>query len=272
MTDLSAEEMQVQVEQVVATFGGRPPRRHTRLARELDGAEQHAVPMRSGSVAAWRVGEGPATLLAHGFADSHALWSPLMAALIQAGRPFVAMDLPGHGRSEESSHSILDGVSAIQAVAQALGPIDSVVGHSMSAATVIYALAEGLPASRAVLIATAPQYQREFVRLEGRVPPHTPPEVIARAREVLIETTPVAPQFDVAAAASRLLIPALLIHARDDERWSPDATAFIARHWRGSETYYADGLGHRGVARDPDVVRRTVAFLHGPPEASAAAG
>jgi pimeloyl-ACP methyl ester carboxylesterase len=261
MSHLSPEELEARAQAIVATFGTRLEGRRLRLAREVTGVEQHMIAAPSGPIAAWRVGEGPAVLLVHGFADSHALWSPLMAGLIARGRAFVALDLPGHGRSGDGWGAADDGVDAMFAVAAALGPIDAVVAHSMSGSTATCALAEGLPAKRAVMVAIATNYRREFVVLETRAPPDAPPEVLERARQILISTTPESPRFDIAAAAGKLSIPGLLIHSRDDERWSPAATDYLARHWSGAETFYVVGLDHRGVARDPAVVDRILDFL-----------
>jgi pimeloyl-ACP methyl ester carboxylesterase len=78
-----------------------PPRREEpRLADALVSVERHMLPSPQGAVAAWRVGEGPAVLLVHGYADDHSLWSVLIEALIVRDRPLVALDLPAHGFSE----------------------------------------------------------------------------------------------------------------------------------------------------------------------------
>ena len=81
-----------------ATIPGRD--RAPRLAEQLADAERLDVATPHGAVAAWRFGAGPAVLLVHGWRDSARLWDPVMAELRARGRPFVALDLPGHGFSE----------------------------------------------------------------------------------------------------------------------------------------------------------------------------
>jgi pimeloyl-ACP methyl ester carboxylesterase len=259
MTDVHRHDHAAEAEALAATFGGRTPDRRTRLSPVLEGAVEHRIPISSGHVAAWRVGEGPAVLLAHGFSDSQALWTPLMRALLAAHRPFVAFDLPGHGRSGESNRRASDGIEALFAVSAALGPIQAVVAHSMSVTSTLVALAEGLPCQRAVMLASATQFQRQFARL--RAPPDMRPHVIARAREILEARDPPDPRFDLAAAAANMTIPALFIHCHDDVSWSSAASAHLAAHWKGAESRFTQALGHRGVARDAVTVRWIVEFL-----------
>ncbi|MET0182288.1 MAG: alpha/beta fold hydrolase [Caulobacterales bacterium] len=256
------QEIEAAALAIAGTYGGTPPARYTKLAAELEGAQRHDVQTPPGTLAAWRVGDGPAVLLVHGFSDSHALWGPLMAALKQNCRAFVAFDLPGHGLSCEGTSTTDMGMDAIYAVANALGPIDAIVAHSMSAASAICALAEDLRVERAVMIAAATPNERQFVELQRRAPEGAPAAVIARAREILLSRQePFADRIYVSHAAARLQMPALLVHSRDDDRWSPEGSAHIASLWQGAQLHLVDGLGHRKIARDADVVLRVAAFL-----------
>ena len=64
--------------------------REPQLAAQLAEVEQVDVATPHGTVAAWRVGAGPAVLLVHGWRDSARLWDPLMSELEARGRSFVA--------------------------------------------------------------------------------------------------------------------------------------------------------------------------------------
>ena len=55
----------------------------------LASVEGHMVPSRQGQVAAWRVGDGPAVLLVHGYADDQAARAAVEAAV---GRDRAAFD------------------------------------------------------------------------------------------------------------------------------------------------------------------------------------
>ncbi|MEW6583682.1 MAG: alpha/beta fold hydrolase, partial [Actinomycetota bacterium] len=52
-----------------------------------------------GGLAVREEGSGPAVVLVHGWAGSKETWGPFAAALADAGRRTVAVDLPGWGAS-----------------------------------------------------------------------------------------------------------------------------------------------------------------------------
>src|SRR5262245_65778348 len=112
------------------------PRRwgEPQLAEPLVGVVRHMVSTPHGAVAAWRVGEGPAVLLVHGWQDDSSLWAPLMTALLDAGRAVVAFDLLAHGFSEGDRGLTFELVDAAHAVVAELGPVGSVVAHPFAGA------------------------------------------------------------------------------------------------------------------------------------------
>ena len=60
-----------------------PARRaEPRLADCLASVDRTLVPSPQGPVAAWRIGDGPAVLLVHGWEDDNSLWAPLIDALV----------------------------------------------------------------------------------------------------------------------------------------------------------------------------------------------
>ena len=52
-----------------------------------------------------------------------------------------------------------------------------------------------------------------------------------------------------------------MVHDRGDAEIPWQHGAAIARAWRGAEMLITEGLGHRRILRDPDVVAATVAFV-----------
>ena len=108
-------------------------------------------------VAWWEYGEagsGPTLLLVHGFRGDHHGLEPVISYL--PGVHVVAPDLPGFGASAPlpGEHSI-DGYAAwLARFAEAVDlPADVVViGHSFGTIVAAKALADGFPASRAVLL------------------------------------------------------------------------------------------------------------------------
>jgi pimeloyl-ACP methyl ester carboxylesterase len=240
------------------------PRRRARprLAEPLHEAEDRLIDTPAGPVMAWRLGAGPAILLVHGWEDDNALWGPLIDRLQANGRPVVALDLPGHGYSPAEMDARDAAGAAVKAVAEAFGPIEAVVGHSFGCVAVVAALDAGMAAESAVLIAS-PIPKNRVRPLERIREAEAPSAVIDRAVALYTDRQAALAPFDIEAAAARMTTQALIIHSLDDENTQPENSRLIADAWTGSELMWVDGLGHRLVAQNGDVLQRVADFVEG---------
>jgi pimeloyl-ACP methyl ester carboxylesterase len=235
-----------------------PKRRaRPRLAEPLRNAQDFEIETPAGKIAAWRLGEGPAVLLVHGWQDDNALWSPLIQSLADAGVASVAFDLPGHGFSHGDQCTPSRAAAAMEAIAAQLGPIDAVVTHSFGGPVTGFALLNGFSARRIALIASPRgRNKRWFDFAEER---GIPQEVVHRARELYAADTGLHAAFDLAAVAN----PAktLVIHSMDDDAVEWENGKAIAEAWPSAELVLCDGLGHRMIAQDRGIIERIVSFV-----------
>jgi pimeloyl-ACP methyl ester carboxylesterase len=212
-----------------------------------------------GPVSAWRV--GPAVLLVHGWEDDNALWGPMIDRLQTFGRAAVVLDLPGHGYSRADFCGPEELAQALLSVAEALGPIEAVVGHSFGCVALTAGLAAGLAAQRAVLIASPiPDARRRLDREQGR---NAPADVRARAQELILLEENSRPSFDYLGATATMKAQALIIHSLDDEQCPPSNAQTLADLWPQSALVWMDGLGHRLIAQDKATTERTAEFVEG---------
>ena len=241
------------------------PRRRgdPQLAAPLVGIDPVMVPTPHGAVASWRVGTGPATLLVHGWQDDSSLWSPLMAALLERSEPFVAFDLPAHGFSEGDRGLVFEAADALHAVADALGPIRSLVAHSFASGASALAVSEGLPATRVVLI--APPFWPANAGRFHRVAAHLgfPVEVAEQARLIYRQsTTPNRADYDVRTQLTQLDVELLLVGSLDDEHMAVDDARTLAPKLPRGELFEVHGPDHRETAQHPDVIHRIIWFIN----------
>ncbi len=239
-----------------------PPRRRKvpRIAEPLRHVEMQEVKGPQGKIAAWRVGNGPAVLLVHGFEDDNALWTPLLDALASRDRAAVVFDLPGHGLSEGDNGFAPAGAEAIAAAAKALGPVDAVAGHSIGCWATALAICEGLSVDRAVLMAapfgsTSERWRRAALRLDF------PAEVGARALTLYQERLGPARSRELHELLASLRNPMLLIHSRDDERSPFEAAQKACANCTDVRLLALDGVGHRETAQQRDAIAGAVMFL-----------
>jgi pimeloyl-ACP methyl ester carboxylesterase len=270
------EEVEIAAQRLFETMATVRRRPRPRVAEALRrGSTDKLVETSGGGVQAWRKGEGPATLFVHGWEDDNSLWGPLIDACLQTGRAVVAFDLPGHGYSPSETISVQSAAEAIENVAAALGPIDTVVAHSFGCPATMQAMANGFKVDRAVLIAT-PMHRQPRPLAEGEEAPKTggrrpgygnvPPAVMARAMEIYREKMG-APReaFDQEATAPTMTTPVLFVHSEDDDQCPAENSRVLARLWPGAELEIVDGHGHRFIAQDADVITRITDFLEGFP-------
>ncbi len=53
----------------------------------------------------------------------------------------------------------------------------------------------------------------------------------------------------------------LLVHDRKDEVTTIDAAERVVTHWENAQLLMTEGYGHFRIAKNPDVIRRIVAFI-----------
>jgi pimeloyl-ACP methyl ester carboxylesterase len=269
MTDLSAAELDAEALALIEE-AAKPKRRvRPRLARRLAEADDREIETPHGPVMAWRLGEGPASLLVHGWEDDNALWSPLIDACTDIFRAVVVLDLPGHGFSPTDSHSVEAAGEALLAIAEAMGPIDSIVAHSFGCHASLYAMAHGLQVHRAVMIGSpvpftkAPDSDRPRPPwVQRQIERGADPQVAQRADELRRQRQDESGVTEkVEATIAAMTARALILHSEDDGSAAASNSIAMAGLWPGSELFLMDGLGHRLIAQDREVVERIINFL-----------
>jgi pimeloyl-ACP methyl ester carboxylesterase len=243
----------------------RPPRHEARVQDDafLATGQRFSLASDEGTLAAWTWGTGPTILLVHGWGSRAGRFSVLAPALVAAGFRVVAHDGPGHGESSGLLASLPQFAHAVRAVAGALGPVSGIIGHSLGGAAVALAIRQGLSAERAVLLAAPADVEVFSHRFAQRLA--IPPAARLVMQRNLEERFGFRwPDINVARLAAGMQVPGLVIHdASDAEVPLADGQA-IARAWPGAELVTTMGLGHRGVLRDGEVVRRVVEFIGAP--------
>jgi pimeloyl-ACP methyl ester carboxylesterase len=263
MQELTAAQIDAQARAIVERANVPRRRARPRIIEALRELPLHWVPTSYGEVAAWRLGQGPAVMLVHGWEDDHGIWSRLIDALRARGHAAVAIDLPGHGMSKAEDASILAFAAAIRAVNDAVGPTKAIVAHSMGVSGALAALDQGLAVEGFVSIAPPLPTRPELIKtrpLTPNVPPAVQQRVVelhAERRQKRAATFAIDPE----AVAARQEGRALFLHDTGDEIWQTKSSELIAASWPRARYEETVGLGHRNIARDAGVIERIVDFI-----------
>jgi pimeloyl-ACP methyl ester carboxylesterase len=239
-----------------------PPRPELKPAEEAFLATGTRLTLQSQGqdLAVWVWGQGPVVIMVHGWGGRAGRLSAVATALMANGFRVALFDAPAHGASAGRQASLPQFARAVRDVGDALGPVHGLVGHSLGGAAVSLAMGQGMTARRAVLIAPPADVFlftnafAEHLRIPSRVR-------LAMRQNLETRLEFRWEELHIPTLARGMTAPALIVHDTDDPDVPYSHGAEIAGAWPAAELVTTRGLGHRSILRDPDVIRRTVAFL-----------
>jgi pimeloyl-ACP methyl ester carboxylesterase len=204
----------------------------------------------------------PYVLFSHGWASSGARIAAWVPALREAGFAVIAFDQIAHGASPGRRTTLPLFADVLMSVGARFGPAHAVIGHSLGGAAAMLALARGLQAGRAILVAPAADpvaAAHRFARTVG----------LGRAlceRMMAGFQSRLGISFDEQRAdrtAPAIGRPALIVHDVGDTVVPWEEGERYARHWPDARLLSTQGLGHSRVLTEPEVVDAAVRFLRG---------
>jgi pimeloyl-ACP methyl ester carboxylesterase len=249
------------------------PRRHPRPEREraiLASGRPFTVDVQLRSprwrgelvrVAAWRWGHGPTILLVHGWEGRGAQLGAFVEPLVAAGLSVVAFDAPGHGDSPGHRLYLTDAADAVADVAAAIGPVHGLVAHSFGAAAVLLAHGRNqLDVARNVMIAPN-AIIHDVIERFSRVIALDETDRRALEQHLAADSGIGLPSLRLERLAGARSAGLLVVHDRADREVPCAHGEQLAAIWPNAQLHATDGLGHRRILRDADVIARAVAYV-----------
>ena len=209
----------------------------------------------------------PLVLLVHGWGGHAGQMLTLAEAVAAAGLRPVLLELPAHGRSAGTTSNSPQFARAIAYVVARLAAdghaLRAVAAHSLGANALALAAAQGLQAERMVLLAP-PASPREYTRYFAHTFGLSEATRQAMQRRVEAREGILMAQLEPAAVGPRIAQPTLIVHDRDDRvnRFA-DAEAYRDAI-SGARLVATQGLGHRRILKEEDVVHQVVRFVAQP--------
>ncbi len=203
---------------------------------------------------------GPVALLVHGWGGHAGQMLALADTLAQQGMRPVLVEMPAHGASPGSASNLPQFARVIDYVVQRLlhegHTVRVLAAHSLGAA---YALGRGLAVQRLVLLAPAAS-PREYTRLFAQVFGLSETTRSAMQKHFEAREGVLMPQFEPQAVGPRVRVPTLVVHDRGASinRFT-DGQAF-AHAVRGAHLFATEGLGHRKILKDAQVLGQVALF------------
>ncbi|WP_342378026.1 alpha/beta hydrolase [Myxococcus stipitatus] len=243
-----------------------------RRSKTAEGVLARAQPKRlrwaGEEVAVWSWGEGPRVLLVHGWSGYGGQLTAFVEPLVAAGFSVVTYDAPAHGRSTGRTSSLPEMAEVVAEVAESVGGVRAVVGHSLGAAATAVAMRDGLRVERAVFV-SPPSDPRHGIQAFARELGFSD-EVWMRMEQRLEQKF----SMKMADLALPNFVPSLghvplqVFHDVEDREVSVADGEAVAQAWPGARLTLTEGLGHNRILYAPQVVSQAVAFLTEAPRAA----
>lgn len=242
-----------------------PSTRSRALKTPTAGASERCLEVDGLHIATYTWGDPsrePYVLFAHGWSSHGTRIVPWLQPLRDAGYAVVAFDQAAHGRSGGARSTLIDFACHLLAVQRHFGPAAAVLGHSLGGAASAVALANGLDAQRAVLIAPAADSLaavERFARFVGLARHHAR-RIFANFEQRMrfdgaeLQAQNVAPQ---------IARPALIVHDLEDREVPWAEGERYARYWPQSRLVSTRGLGHNRIVDDAGTIALALRFLRG---------
>lgn len=233
----------------------------SRELRWLENAKPGSVQVGDLAVATYEWGEGEPVLLVHGWNGRGSQLGAFAQPLTQAGYRVIAFDGPGHGQTPGTATNLFQFTAVLQAVAARQGPLAGVIAHSFGAPCTALALKQGLK-SRCAVVFSPPARMDELAEKFARFF-HIPSPVVT-AFKALMETQYGADVWENASTeslVSHLTTPAMVFHDCHDEDVPWQEGERVAKAWPGARFTCTEGLGHRRILRNAQVLQQATTFL-----------
>lgn len=223
------------------------------------------LPYGDGHLYVWSWGRGPVVVLVHGWQGRAAHFNKFIVPMLKAGLRVVTFDGPAHGFSTGARSNLFDFVGALEAVADAEGPVAGIVAHAFGAPAAVMAARHGLVVPKLVLVAPTVRIESDTGLLARRLGFGDPPVDAMRRRLADwfsvaladLNTDRLVDGWDLSARTSMMVV-----HDRDDERVPWRDAAALAR-LADAPFLTTHGLGHQNILRSREVAGWAAAFILG---------
>ena len=211
-------------------------------------------------------GKGPLVVMMHGWSGSGTQFRKFISPLVAAGYQVALFDAPAHGSNAGKRSDLVEFSDTLIAIQQRIGPVDTVIAHSLGAMAAVFATQRSLSIQRMILLAPHldadkifnsyksllnlnEKLARRFHRIVGEkmveIIGHDNPWELLRP-ETLLANSPV---------------PGLLIYDLDDEEVPQQLFEEIEQHWTRGRVIKTEGMGHNRLLKDEGIIQQVVDYL-----------
>jgi pimeloyl-ACP methyl ester carboxylesterase len=199
-------------------------------------------------------------ILVHGWSGRGTQLFKIADELVKLGYSTISFDAPAHGKSEGKTTIMSEFIHSILEIEKQFGPFEIAIGHSLGGMSVLNAIKDGLQVNKAIIIGSGDIVQDildEFIEKLG-----LKQEISEHLRDRFENKYQVKmDDFSAYKAAKKVKIPVLVIHDNDDPEVSAKAGIHIHKQLKNGTLYLTEGLGHRKILGNQNVIKKITDFI-----------
>ena len=199
-------------------------------------------------------------LLVHGWSGRGTQLVKIADEMLKLGYMTLSFDAPAHGKSKGNSSIMTEFIASILEIDKQYGPFEFAIGHSLGGMSVLNAIKQNLQVKKAVIIGSGDIIQDIIDDFIGKL--KLKPEYGVKLKDHF-EAKFGGKMNDYSAykAAEKTEIPVLIVHDKDDDDVSVKAAYHIQKHLKNSAIMITEGLGHRKILGDDNVIQKIIEFI-----------
>lgn len=199
-------------------------------------------------------------LLVHGWSGRGTQLYDIADKLLENGFMTISFDAPAHGESGGKTTMMTEFIAVAMFLKEKFGPFEIAIGHSLGGMTVLNSVKQGLDIKKAIVIGSGDMITdiiTEFVHkleLKEKLVPKIKQLFLKKFGEDI-------DNFSGSVAAMDVKIPTFVIHDTEDKDVPVSCAHNIRQNLEQGELLITNGLGHRRVLKDHQVINRIVEFI-----------
>lgn len=236
------------------------PRREQQMYDESQ-KEMLAIPSLGKKVRLYQYGaSGEKILLIHGWSGRGTQLFSVAEHYLKQGLMSISFDGTAHGESEGKISNMTEFIKIIHEIERQYGPFKYAVGHSLGGMALLNAVREGFSIEKAALVSSGNSIvgiTKQFIKrlgLKEKV-------AILLKKELDRKLGDDSEKLSAYMAAKEVMIPVLVVHDTEDQDVKVACAHDIAQYLSKGEVYITDGLGHRRILYDANVIQKIDQFF-----------
>lgn len=219
------------------------------------------IPSINRKIVVYKYGTGPKkVLLVHGWNGSGTQLSDIAKELVNKGFSVISFDAPAHGKAPGKTSMMPFFIESIHQVEKEYGPFEVAIGHSLGGMSLLKAIKNGFRVNKLVLIGTGnsvTHITREFaknMKLNKKVAILMKAYFDKKFGEDM-------DNYSGAFSAESVKVETLVVHDKNDVDAHISSAYEIVDKLENGKLLVTEGLGHRKILGDPDVINKISTFI-----------